>query len=78
MLLRTPQATKTTAEATPPETHGTGELELKLDSFKAELRAAGLRESTIHAYLLGALLFVRWLLGDYVPRARRCGQVRPG
>ena len=49
----------------------------ELGRFKAELRAGGLRESTIHAYLLGSSLFVRWLAGDYVPgpgRGKR-GQV---
>ena len=43
----------------------------QLDRFKAGLRAGGLSGSTIHAYLLGSSLFVRWLAGDYVPRGRR-------
>ena len=45
-------------------------LGIELVRFGAALRAAGLRASTIHAYLLGASLFVRWLAGDYVPRGR--------
>ena len=49
------------------------ELHGALDHFKAELRAGGLRESTIHSYLTGSRLFVRWLAGDYVP-----GPPRPG
>lgn len=43
------------------------DLRGELERFRAELRARGLRESTIHAYLLGSSLFVRWLAGDYVP-----------
>ncbi|MDQ3648109.1 MAG: hypothetical protein M3433_05925 [Actinomycetota bacterium] len=39
----------------------------KLDAFKGELRAAGLREATIHSYLVGSSRFVRWLAGEYVP-----------
>lgn len=42
----------------------------QLDRFKAGLRAGGLSGSTIHAYLLGSSLFVRWLAGDYEPRGR--------
>ena len=49
------------------------DLSLELDGFRADLRAAGLRESTIHAYLGGSSLFVRWLSGDYVPRGPRSG-----
>lgn len=48
-----------------PDLHG------ELDKFKGELRQAGLRESTIHAYLMGSTLFVRWLAGDYTPGPRR-------
>ena len=43
----------------------------ELDRFKTDLRKAGQRESTIHAYLLGSRLFVRWLEGDYTPGPRR-------
>ena len=45
----------------------TSELQAELDRFKAELRRAGLRESTIHAYLSGSSMFVRWLADDYAP-----------
>ena len=47
------------------------DLHSELDRFKEDLRKAGLRESTIHAYLLGSRLFVRWLAGDYAPGPRR-------
>lgn len=47
------------------------ELRSELDRFKAELEAGGLRGSTVHFYLVGASLFVRWLGGDYVPGSRR-------
>lgn len=40
---------------------------LLADKLCKQLRAAGLRESTIHSYLMGSTLFVRWLAGDYVP-----------
>lgn len=51
------------------------ELTRDLDRFKRELRAAGLRESTIHSYLMGSTLFVRWLAGDYTPGPGRAGRV---
>lgn len=51
------------------------ELRGELDRFKVELRAAGLRESTVHSYLVGSRLFVRWLDDDYVPA--RSQQTRP-
>lgn len=47
------------------------ELRRGLERFEAGLRAAGLRQSTISAYVLGCSLFVRWLSGDYVPPPRR-------
>lgn len=61
------------ADATPSHARrlDVGELARELDRFKGALRAAGLRESTINAYLLGATLFVRWLAGDYAPGPRR-------
>lgn len=43
------------------------DLHDELQRFKAELRAAGLRESTVFSYLNGSTLFVRWLSGDYAP-----------
>lgn len=51
------------------------ELRTELDRFKMELRAAGLRESTVHAYLLGSSLFVRWLAGEYFPGPPRADRV---
>jgi len=61
-------------ENTPPERHDSQALHDELDRFKRDLRAAGLRESTVHSYLMGSRLFVRWLAGDYAPgpgRAQR-------
>ena len=52
------------------------DLRSELDRFKAELRAGGLKESTVHAYLLGSSLFVRWLAGDYVPGPGYSGRAR--
>lgn len=52
-------------EATRPAS--AADLVGELDRFKQELRAAGLRESTVHSYLMGSSLFVRWLTGDYLP-----------
>ena len=47
------------------------DLDVELERFKDRLGAGGLSGSTIHAYLAGSSLFVRWLAGDYVPRGRR-------
>lgn len=47
------------------------DLALQLDCFRKELRAAGLRASTIHQYLAGSSLFVRWLASDYMSRGPR-------
>ncbi|MCA1680606.1 MAG: hypothetical protein LC777_17460, partial [Actinobacteria bacterium] len=60
----------------PPQVAGPGrlaqaDLRAELERFKSALRAGGLRESTIHACLLGSSLFVRWLAGDDIPGARR-------
>ncbi len=57
------------------------ELRGELDRFRADLCAAGLREATVHSYLMGSSLFVRWLAGDYVPgpgRAERLPQDNEG
>lgn len=43
------------------------DLRGELDRFKGDLRDGGLRESTVHRYLTGSSLFVRWLAGEYVP-----------
>lgn len=39
-----------------------------LSEFEAELRAAGLEETTIRTYVDRSTYFVRWLEGDYHPR----------
>ena len=44
------------------------ELRRELDRFEAELRAAGLRENTVHTYVQRSETFLRWLVGDYRPR----------
>ncbi|MCA1697860.1 MAG: hypothetical protein LC790_02720 [Actinobacteria bacterium] len=54
-----------------------GELHGKLDRFRGELHAAGLRKSTVDSYLAGSTLFVRWLAGDYAPGTRRA-EAPPG
>lgn len=46
------------------------DLRRELERFRSALRAGGISGSTIHAYLLGSSLFVRWLVGDYLPRGR--------
>jgi len=43
------------------------EFQAELAQFSHALRAAGLKEATIHSYLTGSSRFVRWLAGDYVP-----------
>lgn len=48
----------------------TNDLRDELERFRGDLRAGGLRESTIHSYLSGASLFVRWLAGNYQPGSR--------
>jgi len=68
-------------ERTHPRQHGMGAdapstplpagLHDELERFKQDLRAGGLRESTIHSYLSGATLFVRWLGGEYQPGGSR-------
>lgn len=44
------------------------ELHAALDEFEAELRSAGLMESSIRTYVDRSRYFVRWLDGDYQPR----------
>lgn len=39
-----------------------------LSEFEAELREAGLEETTIRTYVDRSTYFVRWLEGDYHPR----------
>lgn len=47
------------------------QLQAELARYKHALRAAGLREATIHNYLTGSSRFVRWLAGEYAPGAGR-------
>jgi hypothetical protein len=44
------------------------DLEDELRLFEADLRRAGLRESSISTYVGRSHIFVRWLTGDYQPR----------
>lgn len=57
--------------ASPSQRLSPADLRVELDRFKIDLQVGGLRHSTIHSYLLGSSLFVRWLAGDYVPGAAR-------
>ncbi len=52
----------------PEQTYTIEDLRKKLDEFEAELRAAGLRESSVETYTKGPRSFLRWLTGDYTPR----------
>jgi len=45
-----------------------GELRPELERFEGELRAAGLKRTTINTYVDRAEVFLRWLAGDYHPR----------
>ena len=65
------EPTSASAEGAPFEPLTATELRGELERFRAALRAARLRESTITAYLFGSSLFVRWLAGEYVPRERQ-------
>jgi len=54
-----------------PDTRGprTGtELHELLREFEAELRTAGLEETTVRTYVDRSTYFIRWLDGDYRPR----------
>ena len=44
------------------------ELRAELLRFEAELRAAGLRESSVQTYVGRSSTFLAWLAGDYHPR----------
>ena len=41
-----------------------------LGQFEAELRAAGLAETSVRTYVDRSTYFVRWLAGDYRPGQR--------
>ena len=47
------------------------ELRDELERFEAELRAAGLRETSIQTYVDRTRRFLRWLDGDYTPGGPR-------
>lgn len=44
------------------------ELLSELAEFERELRAAGLRDSSVRTYTDRTTIFLRWLVGDYTPR----------
>ena len=44
------------------------ELLAELVEFERELKAAGLRNSSVHTYTDRTSTFLRWLVGDYTPR----------
>ena len=44
------------------------ELLEELEGFGRELRAAGLRDSSVRTYTDRTRTFLRWLVGDYTPR----------
>jgi hypothetical protein len=45
------------------------ELRDELQRFESELRAAGLADASVRTYVGRSETFVRWLAGDYTPRA---------
>ena len=44
------------------------ELQEELVRFEAELRRAGLSESSVRTYVDRSSFFLRWLVGEYHPR----------
>lgn len=42
-----------------------------LEKFEQELRAARLRESSVHTYVDRTSRFLRWLAGEYQPQGPR-------
>ena len=66
------------AEAASADRLRPDDLQAELERFREELRSAGLRESTVHSYLMGSTLFVRWLAGDYAPGPGRSGRPADG
>lgn len=50
------------------------DLHAELARFEAELRSAGLAESSVTTYVDRSGRFLRWLVGDYTPR----GTTGPG
>jgi hypothetical protein len=49
----------------------THKLHAELERFEAELRAAGLKKSTVETYIDSARRFIRWLDDDYSPTGPR-------
>jgi hypothetical protein len=49
----------------------TDELRKELIRFEQELRAAGLRQSSVETYVGRSHIFIRWLDGDYHPQGPR-------
>jgi hypothetical protein len=45
-------------------------LEVELEQFEQELRAAGKEEATVHTYVDRTARFLRWLAGEYDPKAQ--------
>lgn len=45
----------------------TEELKREARRFKAELEAAGMKDSTVHTYVDRAERFIKWLGGEYHP-----------
>lgn len=47
------------------------DLRRELDRFEAELRAAGLKDTSVRTYIDRSGRFLRWLGGDYQPQGPR-------
>lgn len=66
-----PGRTQTSVEAVMGEEAWTlAELEAELARFETELRAAGKAEPTVHTYVERSARFIKWLAGEYDPKAR--------
>jgi hypothetical protein len=44
------------------------DLRVELGRFERELRAAGLKDSSVQTYVDRSARFVTWLAGNYTPR----------
>jgi hypothetical protein len=56
---------------TPDPCWSSADLAEELRRFEAELRASGLKESSIKTYVGRVDTFLRWLRGHYAPQGRR-------
>lgn len=65
ILLRTPSSGGVNV-AEKSWTHD--ELLDELEGFERELKAAGLRDSSVRTYTDRTRTFLRWLVGDYTPQ----------